>query len=209
VVSVRSFVAGFVACALLAGATAVAADLITGADVRNSSLTGRDVRNKSLTTADFRGSVRGPRGARGPLGPRGLTGATGVTGPGTTAMSGRITNPGGQVVCTIGAPTGLTETPTCTQEGLDGAAGLIPAGRSLRNLIVETDAPLPNGGSFSVEGPGQVFISCDIPAGETGCQAADGTSLTTGGRVIVELVQELGGGVVPGVSFFYELAPAP
>ena len=62
--SVRSFVAGFLVCALFAGATAVAADLITGGDVKNSSLTGRDIRNQSLTKADFRGSVRGPRGDR-------------------------------------------------------------------------------------------------------------------------------------------------
>jgi hypothetical protein len=66
---------------------------LTGADVRNSTLTGRDVRNGSLTEDDirprslsgavFRGTLgtRGPAGADGEQGPRGLRGIPGATGP--------------------------------------------------------------------------------------------------------------------------------
>ncbi len=83
---------------LALGGTATAAKLITGAQIRNSSLTGADVRNSSLTGADVRnGSLgaadlssaarsalrgaAGPAGAAGPTGPAGPTGATGVPGP--------------------------------------------------------------------------------------------------------------------------------
>jgi hypothetical protein len=66
------------ATALVCAATAGAAQLIDGGDVRNGTLTGRDVKDRSLTKRDFRGSVRGPRGRRGP---RGLPGAAGPQGP--------------------------------------------------------------------------------------------------------------------------------
>jgi hypothetical protein len=60
--------------ALTGTAVATTSALITGNQIRNSSITGLDVKNKSLTPRDFRGSVRGPRGLRG------LTGATGAKG---------------------------------------------------------------------------------------------------------------------------------
>jgi len=64
------------------GGTAIAASsiLITGKQIKNSSITGADVKNKSLTPKDFRGSVRGARGAAGPSGPPGPNGATGAPG---------------------------------------------------------------------------------------------------------------------------------
>ena len=57
---------------------------LTGADVKKGSLTGSDVKNKSLAPADFNGSVTGPQGATGPQGPQGATGTQGpqgATGP--------------------------------------------------------------------------------------------------------------------------------
>jgi hypothetical protein len=60
-------VIALVLCLATAG-TATAAKLITGADVKNSSLTGRDVKDRSLTPRDFKGSVKGERGAEGPAG---------------------------------------------------------------------------------------------------------------------------------------------
>jgi hypothetical protein len=60
--------------------TAGASHLMTGKDIRDSSLTGRDVRNGSLTPADFSGSVAGPAGARGAQGLPGAAGAAGAPG---------------------------------------------------------------------------------------------------------------------------------
>jgi hypothetical protein len=83
-------VAAILAAFLVMGGTAVAAKMITGAQIKNNSITGVDVKNRSLTSADFAGSVSGgqggsgAQGARGPTGaggPAGATGATGVTGP--------------------------------------------------------------------------------------------------------------------------------
>ena len=70
--------------ALVATASAGAAALIDGEDVKNSSLTGKDVKDKSLTKRDFRGSVRGPRGfqgAQGLPGPSGIASVSTVDGP--------------------------------------------------------------------------------------------------------------------------------
>ena len=83
-----------IAAALVVGSTATAgaeaaAQLITGKQIKNSSVTGADVRDGSLTKVDFSGSIAGPRGpvgpegpegTQGPAGPKGATGATGATG---------------------------------------------------------------------------------------------------------------------------------
>jgi hypothetical protein len=62
---------------------------LTGADVKNSSLTGGDVKNKSLTPSDFNGSVTGPQGPQGAAGPQGPQGAAGPQGPkGDTGPAG-------------------------------------------------------------------------------------------------------------------------
>ena len=61
--------------ALTGTAVATTSALITGNQIKNSSITGADVKNKSLKPIDFSGSVRGPQGLRG------LTGATGASGP--------------------------------------------------------------------------------------------------------------------------------
>jgi hypothetical protein len=224
--SVRSFLAGFLVCALLTGATAVAAKLITGADVKNSSLTGIDVKNKSLTKADFKGSVQGPRGATGAAGPTGATGQgaagatgatgatgvtgstgpTGLTGPGVTAMSGHVTNPGGQTGCLIGAPTGLSATAACGGASVPFVQGLLPGGRVIRNLSVQTESALANGGNFFLLIPSGGNVLCQIPAGGTTCTAAGpfATSANSG-RLAIEL--DTNPGAVPGVSFYYEVGP--
>jgi hypothetical protein len=69
-----------VAVALCCAATATAATVITGRQVKNNSLTTRDIKNRSLRAVDFRpGTLRpGPVGATGPTGPAGPAGAPGV-----------------------------------------------------------------------------------------------------------------------------------
>ena len=74
--------AGATAATLITGKQ-VKNSSLTGVDVRNRSLTGADVKDKSLTPRDFDGSVvgaTGPPGPAGPAGPAGVAGATGADG---------------------------------------------------------------------------------------------------------------------------------
>ena len=69
------------------GGVSYAAVVVTGKNVKNSSLTGADVRNNSLTGSDVRGLGPAdftagvlPAGPQGPPGPQGAPGAKGDTG---------------------------------------------------------------------------------------------------------------------------------
>ena len=107
-----AFLALFVA---LGGTSFAAATVITGknvknsslsgADVRNSSLTGSDVKDKSLSPGDFNGSVTGAQGATGPQGPKGDTGAQGPKGE--TGAQGPKGDTGAQGVQGPTGPTGV------------------------------------------------------------------------------------------------------
>jgi hypothetical protein len=136
--------------ALTGTAVATTSALITGNQIRNSSITGLDVKNKSLTPRDFRGSVRGPRGLRG------LTGATGATGPkgdkgdkGDTGASG-ATN----VVVRTGAVTVLPENSNTTAtascqpgERATGGGWFMPPGTSSIETHVRDFGPTPETGT--------------------------------------------------------------
>lgn len=57
---------------------AVAADLITGKDIKNGTVTTKDIKNKTLKLKDMSsGAKQGLRGAAGPAGPAGPTGPAG------------------------------------------------------------------------------------------------------------------------------------
>ena len=65
---------GIAAAALGAGGTAVAADLITGADVKNRSLQVKDLSKKARKALKGRRGLAGPQGPEGPAGPPGPIG---------------------------------------------------------------------------------------------------------------------------------------
>jgi hypothetical protein len=65
---------------LISATSAGAAALVTGAQIKNSSVTGKDIKDKSLTPKDFKGSVRGPQGPQGVPGAAGARGAQGAQG---------------------------------------------------------------------------------------------------------------------------------
>lgn len=73
-----------VALVLAMGGTATAAKLISGKQIRNSSVTGKDIRNGSLGPADLSGKAKaalaGTAGPAGPAGPAGAPGAAGAKG---------------------------------------------------------------------------------------------------------------------------------
>ena len=70
------------AAPLACAGTATAARLITGKQIKNSSITSSDVKNGSLLRGDFKSGQlpagpRGPQGLPGPAGPRGANGTNG------------------------------------------------------------------------------------------------------------------------------------
>lgn len=83
----RNILVTVVVATLVSAATAGAAAVITGAQIKNNSVTGKDIKDKSLTKKDFSGSVRGPRGLRGLQGLQGVQGLQGAKGdPGATHL---------------------------------------------------------------------------------------------------------------------------
>lgn len=73
-------VISIIALVVALSSTAYAAVVITGANVRDSSLTSVDVKDRSLLARDFRlGQL--PRGAQGPAGTNGTNGTNGAQGP--------------------------------------------------------------------------------------------------------------------------------
>jgi hypothetical protein len=127
--------------ALLVGATgATAAQVITGAQIKNSSITGKDIKNKSLTAQDFRGSVRGPQGAPGAQGGQGTPGAQGAQG--VQGAAG--------------------------QQGLPGAANTTvrvgPGGAGSDVAFCQPGERVVGGGGFSPELDGYLWASAPVDA---------------------------------------------
>ena len=71
-------IALIVACA----GSATAAGLISGKQIKDSSITSKDIKNRSLISGDFRSGElpRGRQGAQGPHGPAGVPGRNGTNG---------------------------------------------------------------------------------------------------------------------------------
>jgi hypothetical protein len=97
--TVMAVAVAVVALVLSAGAGATASLLITGKQIKDSSVTSKDIKNKSLKVKDLstkaqaklkgRTGATGERGATGPAGPAGPAGASGLPGlPGIPGLSG-------------------------------------------------------------------------------------------------------------------------
>ena len=150
---------------------------LTGADVKNSSLTGGDVKNKSLTASDFDGSVQGPKGDTGPQGAngdaglqgaRGETGVQGERGPSNAwvielnNLAGAVALPAGKFVFT-GAVSftgggGLLE--CSTSHFVPGQPGYPTDGKSQATAANGVAASLPVGGTFQQSVPGFAWVNC-------------------------------------------------
>lgn len=101
-ITLKAMLVGLVIAGLVGGTAMGASKLITGRQIKNSSLTGIDIKNKSLTPADFKGSVRGDAG------PAGAPGAPGISGLVTVDSAPQSIPPGGNSAPTAQCPVGTT-----------------------------------------------------------------------------------------------------
>ncbi len=158
----------FLALCLALGGTAVAAGLITGAkiknssltgaDIRKSSLTGSDVKNKSLTKADFKGSIQGPQGPQGAQGATGPTGAAGPTNlPALKYVSSNLISSG------VGTDTSGTAACPVGQNVIGGGVGTLGGGAA--GLIVSESGPGDNASDAGTLPDNEWRVSIRNPAG--------------------------------------------
>ena len=131
----RNIVVTIVVAALTSAATAGAAAVITGAQIKNASVTGKDIKDKSLTKKDFKGSVRGPRGLPGPQGVQGAQGPKGDSG----ATTVRVRKAAGFDRATVECQPGER----ATGGGAHSVNGFIWASAPAANpAVIDTVAPL-------------------------------------------------------------------
>lgn len=156
---------------------ALAAALITGADIKDGTITTADVRNESLKVKDIsptaRESLRGQQGETGPAGPQGATGADGAAGPqGPTGATGPQGDKGATGATgpqgpqgpqgpngTTGATGPQGPQGTTGAQGPQGPTGPTgPIGPSTVYRVSPADVNLPGGG-------GAIAASLSLPAG--------------------------------------------
>lgn len=123
---------------LSAGAGATASLMITGKQIKNSTLTSKDVKNRSLQAKDLSATakrkLRGRTGATGPAGPTGAQGLVGATGlPGVPGLPGLPGLSGFEVV---------TRTVAIPALGSGSVEGACPAGKTAIAATAGFAAPL-------------------------------------------------------------------
>jgi hypothetical protein len=110
---------GGIAIVLAGSGSAIAANAITGKDVKNGSLTGVDVKNRSLSTADLSmatvNALKGQTGATGATGPAGPAGAAAPSVFGGAPLRGEVGEKGEKGDTGTQGPAG--------EDGADGAPG--------------------------------------------------------------------------------------
>lgn len=134
---------GFVAL-LGAGLTQTswAAALITGDDIRNSSVTGKDIKDGSIGPSDLSRSAREALlSATGPAGPTGATGFRGAAGPAGPAGA-------------AGTPGEMGPAGPRGERGADAAGQWVAVGRA--GNVVRASAPAPAVVAYA-EGAGRIY----------------------------------------------------
>lgn len=208
---------------LVLGATAVAAKLITGKDIKNGSiglvdlsasakkgLAGEDGRDGAAGAQGAKGDqgATGDQGAVGPAGasgPQGPVGANGVAGPqGARGADGQIGPTGPQ------GPTGAAgQSGASGPTGPTGPAGA--AGQDAVSLFVEgvtdTATPIASSSPAPVIAPGATgFAEVDFPANLTGCSVFANTKKLSV-RAGANIVNEANGVVEVRVGSHADLTP--
>ena len=173
-----SLVVAFVALFFAIGGSSFAADavdsaakLVTGKNVKNSSLTGKDVKNSSLTASDVKDrsllaadfkSGQLPAGPAGSAGPKGETGSRGPQG-----QTGEAGTPATKLWAVVNADGSLARGSGATSSTFNGAYYRVAFNQpvdtcSYQATIGKTGAGFSNGG----EAEADEFVGNGFPASE-------------------------------------------
>jgi hypothetical protein len=152
-----------------------AARLITGKQVRDSSLTTKDVKDRSLLKNDFKpGQLpAGGSGAPGPTGPTGPSGPTGPAGP--SGPKGETGLQGGQGIPGQPGATG----PTFGRSG-NPAAGCDPSSTAFVDCASTGSVTLPAAGRILLVGAGGWDSNGNAPPNAGSCRLRVDDTTTVG-----------------------------
>ena len=223
-----TLIVAVLALVLALGGTATAAKLITGKQIKNSSLTGADVKGSSLTGSDVKNGSIGPadlsnaakaaKGAKGDTGAAGAAGAagapgakgdagakgdTGAAGADTgTALMGKISNLPNDASTVFGYPLGQSSA-NSTQALREFIAPNVAT--KARDFAVRlTDAPGAGGSRlFFVKINNAVAMPCNIPVGpSSGCESDLTVNVPARARITI---QQTGGGTPDTTDALFSL----
>jgi hypothetical protein len=138
-------IAAFVAM-LVGGGVASASHLMTGKDIRDSSLTGRDIKNRSVTSGDLTdGAIDVLSGAQGPQGPAGPVGAQGpaaTVGIVSVVSPHQFMQPGQYTSMRVDCPPGMTVVGTGFNTGIGNADFVLSYGTFVGGFV-DNDVSIP------------------------------------------------------------------
>ena len=172
-------------------ATAGAAKLLTGGDIKNGSLQLKDLSKKAQNA--LKGQA-GPQGATGPQGPQGQQGAQGPGGSagadGTNGTPGASGVAGPTIFASSMAADNGHQTPGAGNNAGDdpSARAPVPPGSAFtaKSFVASTATAVVGGTltiAFRINGA-DTALSCSIPAGQTQCNAGAATVVVPAGSQI-------------------------
>lgn len=180
------------------GPTAVAAPIakiITGKQIKDSTVTTRDIRNGSLLSQDFKAGqlAAGPRGEAGRQGERGAQGTSGAAGPagatGVTGPAGPAGTPATRLFARVAA--------NGTLQGSSGVATANNRGTGEYQVTFNRDIS----GCAALASP-----SADNGAVATGTIISANHQTTPGDNTVLLLSQRLVGGAFVDQNISFDLA---
>jgi hypothetical protein len=194
---------GVVALAIGAAASAGAAKLLTGGDIKNGSLQVKDLSKKAQKQL---------KGAEGPAGPQGPTGPQGAQGPGGAAgADGTNGTPGASGVAgpTIFASSVAVDNSWATPGsggnfGTEASAQVpVPPGSAFtaKSFVAQTATPVgvnPVTIAFRINGA-DTTLKCTIPVGQTSCAPAGTPTVVVPAGSLISMHTSPAAGATPGV----------